>query len=153
MQRTTVGLIVIVALTILAVPLAAEAQQVAHIPRVGFLEPGHPGLNRAFRHGLHALGYREDETIIVEGRSWEGHPERAPALLAELVRLKVDVLVVAGSRPVAVAQEATTTIPIVMVAGGDPVTTGLIASFAQPGGTITGLTVHHPELNAWCEIL
>ena len=91
MQRPTVGLIVIVALTILAVPLAAEAQQVAHIPRVGFLEPGHPGLNRAFRQGLHALGYVEGETVIVEWRSWEGHPERAPELIAELVRLKVDV--------------------------------------------------------------
>jgi putative ABC transport system substrate-binding protein len=89
----------------------------------------------------------EGETVIVERRSWEGHPERAPALLAELVRLKVDVLVVAGSRLVTVAKQATTTIPIVMVAGGDPVTTGLIASFARPGGNLTGLTVHHPELS------
>jgi putative tryptophan/tyrosine transport system substrate-binding protein len=143
----TLGLIVIVAFTILAVPLAAEVQQVAHIPRVGFLDAGHPGLNLAFRQGLHALGYVEGETVIVERRSWEGHPERAPALLAELVRLKVDVLVVAGSRLVAAAQEATTTIPIVMIAGGDPVTTGLIASFARPGGTLTGLTVHHPEFS------
>jgi putative ABC transport system substrate-binding protein len=143
----TLGLIVIVALTILAVPLAAEVPQVANIPRVGFLDAGHPGLPLAFRQGLHALGYREGETVIVERRSWEGHPERAPELLAELVRLKVDVLVVAGSRLVAAAQEATSTIPIVMIAGGDPVTTGLIASFARPGGTLTGLTVHHPEFS------
>jgi putative tryptophan/tyrosine transport system substrate-binding protein len=78
--------------------------------------------------------------------SWEGRPERAPELIAEFVRLKVDVLVVAGSRLVPAAKK-TTTIPIVMVAGGDPVTTGLIASFARPGGNIMGLTVHHPELS------
>jgi putative ABC transport system substrate-binding protein len=139
--------IVLLALGLLVAPVCSVAQQASHIPRVGFLDPGHPGLHLAFRQGLHALGYVEGETIIVERRSWEGHPERAPALLAELVRLKVDVLVVAGSRLVAAAQEATTTIPIVMIAGGDPVTTGMIASFARPGGTLTGLTVHHPEFS------
>ena len=111
----------------------------------GFLDPGHPGHSLAFRQGLHALGYVEGETVIVEWRSWEGRPERAPELIAEFVRLKVDVLVVAGSRLLPAAKKATTTIPIVMVAGGDPVTTGLIASFARPGGNMTGLTVHHPE--------
>ena len=149
-QRTrglnSIGGMVLLALGLLVAPVCSAAQQAAHIPQVGFLDPGHPGLSLAFRQGLHALGYVEGETVIVEGRSWEGHPERAPELIAELVRLKVDVLVVAGSRLVAAAKEATT-IPIVMVAGGDPVTTGLIASFAQPGGNITGLTVHHPELS------
>jgi putative ABC transport system substrate-binding protein len=142
-----IGLLVTLALSLFGASLAAEAQQAAYIPRVGFLDPGHPGHSRAFRQGLHALGYVEGETVIVEGRSWEGRPERAPELIAELVRLKVDVLVVAGSRLVPAAKKATTTIPIVMVAGGDPVTTGLIASFARPGDNITGLTVHHPELS------
>ena len=142
-----IGAIVLLALGILVAPVCSAAQQAAHIPRVGFLDPGHPGHSLAFRQGLHALGYVEGETVIVEWRSWEGRPERAPELIAELVRLKVDVLVVAGSRLVTVAKKVTTTIPIVMVAGGDPVTTGLIASFARPGGNITGLTVHHPELS------
>jgi putative ABC transport system substrate-binding protein len=142
-----IGGIVLLALGLLVAPVCSVAQPAAHIPRVGFLDPGHPGHSLAFRQGLHALGYVEGETVIVEGRSWEGHPERAPEIIAELVRLKVDVLVVAGSRLVTVAKEVTTTLPIVMVAGGDPVTTGLIASFARPGGNITGLTVHHPELS------
>jgi putative ABC transport system substrate-binding protein len=146
MTRRTLGLLVTLTLVILVAPRAAEAPPAAKIPRIGFLDPGHPGHSLAFRQGLHALGYVEGETVIVEGRSWEGRPERAPELMAELIRLKVDVLVVAGSRLVAAAKEATTT-PIVMVAGGDPVTTGLIASFARPGGNITGLTVHHPELS------
>jgi putative tryptophan/tyrosine transport system substrate-binding protein len=143
----SVGGIVLLALGLLVAPVCSTAQQAAHIPRVGFLDPGHPGHRLAFRQGLYALGYVEGETVIVERRSWEGRPERAPELIAELVRLKVDVLVIAGSRLVTVAKEVTTTLPIVMIAGGDPVTTGLIASFARPGGNITGLTVHHPELS------
>jgi putative tryptophan/tyrosine transport system substrate-binding protein len=147
MPRRTVGLLVIFTLAFLVAPVCSQAQQAAHIPRIGFLDPGHPGHSLAFRQGLHALGYVEGETVIVEGRSWEGRPARAPELMAELIRLQVDVLVVAGSRLVPAAKKATTTIPIVMVAGGDPVTTGLITSFARPGGNLTGLTVHHPELS------
>jgi ABC transporter substrate binding protein len=143
----SIGGIVLLALGLLAAPVGSAAQQVAPLPRVGFLDPGHPGHSLAFRQGLHARGYVEGETVIVERRSWEGRPERAPELIAELVRLQVDVLVVAASRLVTVAKELTTTLPIVMIAGGDPVTTGLIASFARPGGNITGLTVHHPELS------
>jgi putative tryptophan/tyrosine transport system substrate-binding protein len=146
MTRRTIGCFITLALGLLVAPLGSQAQQAAHIPRVGFLDPGHPGHHLAFRQGLHALGYVEGQTIIVERRSWEGRPERAPELMAELIRLQVDVLVVAGSRLVPAAKKATTTIPIVMIAGGDPVTTGLIASFARPGDNITGLTVHHPEL-------
>jgi ABC-type uncharacterized transport system substrate-binding protein len=147
MWYSAVGCIVTLTLSLFAALLTAAAQQAAPLPRVGFLDSGHPGHSLAFRQGLRALGYMEGETVIIEGRSWEGRPERAPELIAELVRLKVAVLVVAGSRLVRVAKEVTTTIPIVMVAGGDPVTTGLIASFARPGGNITGLTVHHPELS------
>jgi putative tryptophan/tyrosine transport system substrate-binding protein len=90
-------------------------------------------------------------TSRARASSWRGARGRgspsAPELIVELFQLKVDVLVVAGSRLVPAAKKATTTIPIVMVAGGDPVTTGLIASFARPGDNITGLTVHHPELS------
>jgi putative ABC transport system substrate-binding protein len=146
MTRRAVGFIITLALGPLVAPLAAEALAAEKIPRIGFLDPGHPGHSLAFRQGLHALGYVEGETVIVEGRSWEGRPERVPELMAELIRLKVDMLVLAGLRLLPAAEEATT-IPIVMVAGGDPVTTGLIASFARPGGNITGLTVHHPELS------
>jgi putative ABC transport system substrate-binding protein len=142
-----IGGIVLLAFGILVAPVCSEAQPAVPLPRVGFLDPGHPGPSLAFRQALHALGYVEGEAIIVEWRSWEGHPERVPELIAELIRLKVDVLVVPGSRLVAAAKEATTTIPIVMIAGGDPVKTGLIASFARPGGNITGLTVQHPELS------
>jgi putative tryptophan/tyrosine transport system substrate-binding protein len=147
MTRRTIGCFITLALGLLVAPIDSQAQQAAHIPRVGFLDPGHPGHNLAFRQGLHALGYVEGQTVIVERRSWEGRPERAPELMAELIRLQVDVLVVAASRLVPAAKRATTTIPIVMIAGGDPVTTGLIASFARPGGNMTGLTVHHPELS------
>lgn len=144
---TALALIIMLALSLSLTPRCANAQQAASIPRVGFLDPGPAGPSLAFRQGLHALGYVEGETVIIEWRAWEGHPERAPELIAELIRLPVDVLVVAGSRLVTVAKQATTTIPIVMVAGGDPVETGLIASFARPGGNITGLTVQHPELH------
>ena len=132
---TTIVLLITLALGLLVAPLAAAAQPAAHIPRVGFLDPGHPGHSRAFRQGLHALGYVEGETVIVEGRSWEGRPEHAPELIAELVRLKVDVLVVAGSRLVPVAKKATTTIPMmpfmVAPASGDAV-----------GGVVRGHVPH-----------
>jgi ABC-type uncharacterized transport system substrate-binding protein len=122
----------------------AEGQQQAKIPRVGFLDPGHPGPGVAFRQGLSDLGYMDGRNIIIERRSWEGRPDWAPEIISELVRLKVNVLVVPGSRLVRIAKKATTTIPIIMVAGGDPVSSGLVASFSKPGGNITGLTIQHP---------
>jgi putative ABC transport system substrate-binding protein len=147
MRHTIVGLIVSLAIAILGMPLAAHAQPPAHVPRVGFLDAGDPGPSTGFRQGLQALGYVEGQNVILEWRSWEGRPARAPEFLAELVRLKVDVLVVSGLRLVRAAQQATTTIPIVMVAGGDPVGHGFVASLARPGGNITGLTVQQPELH------
>jgi putative tryptophan/tyrosine transport system substrate-binding protein len=147
MTRRTIGLLVTLALSLLGALLAAEAQPPSHVPRVGFLDNGQPGVGRAFRQGLQELGYVEGHNVILEWRSWQGHPARAPELIAELVQLKVDVLVVPGWRLVKVARQATTTIPIVMVAGGDPEELGLTASLARPGSIITGLTVQPPGLH------
>jgi putative tryptophan/tyrosine transport system substrate-binding protein len=141
------GIIVSLVLSVLLASVAADAQPASPIPRVGFLDPGQPEVGTAFRQGLRALGYVEGQNIIMEWRSWEGRPARAPELIAVLVHLKVDVLVVPGSRLVRAAQQATTSIPIVMVAGGDPVGQGFVVSLARPGGNITGLTVQHPELH------
>ena len=139
--------IVTLACIILVAVLAAEAQPLARLPHVGFLDSGQPEVGTAFRQGLQALGYVDGEDVILESRSWEGRPARAPELIGELIRRKVDVLVVAGSRLVRAAQQATTSLPIVMVAGGDPVGQGFVASLARPGGNITGLTIQHPELH------
>jgi putative tryptophan/tyrosine transport system substrate-binding protein len=147
MIRQTIALIATLAMALIAAPLAADAQPPSHVPRVGFLDPGQPDVGMAFRQGLQALGYVEGQDIVLEWRSWEGRPDRAPELIAELGQLKVAVLVVAGSRLVRAAQQATTSTPIVMVAGGDPVRQGFVASLARPEGNITGLTIQHPELH------
>jgi putative tryptophan/tyrosine transport system substrate-binding protein len=131
---------------LLAAPLAAEAQQVGKVPRVGYLlsfRTRHQ--NQAFWDGLHALGYIEGHNIIVERRYVEGKPERYSDLAAELVRLRVDVIVADGAEATRAARQATRTIPIVMVAA-DPVALGLIVSLGRPGGNITGLSTNAPEL-------
>jgi putative ABC transport system substrate-binding protein len=135
----------------LAAPLASFAQQPARIARIGYLFPGFPqgvgqvGL-QAFRDGLRELGYVEGRNIQLEVRWGEGKLERLPALAAELVQLKVDVIVAATSPSVAAARQATRTIPIVMPTSSDPVGDGLVASLAHPGGNITGLSMMSPEL-------
>jgi len=122
----------------LAAPLAAEAQRPSTtISRIGLLtdlawEP--------LREGLRDLGYTEGKNIAFELRRSEGRSERWPALAAELVRLKVDVVVTQGTPATLAAKRATTTIPIVMVGTGDPLTTGLVASLPQPRGNVTGST-------------
>ena len=100
----------------------------------------------AFREGLQELGYVEGKTIAIEYRSGEGKSERLPALAAELVQLKVDVIVAQSGQVAQAAKNTTTTIPIVMVSGGDPVALGFVASFARPGGNITGLSLMSAEL-------
>jgi ABC-type uncharacterized transport system substrate-binding protein len=125
-----------------AVAVIAEAQQPKNIPRIGYIAttaPNNPN-NLAFRKGLRDLGYLEGKNILVEDRYAEGKADRIPSLVAELVKRKVDVLV--SGHPVAIraAKEATKTIPIVIVALGDPVAEGLIASLARPGGNITGVS-------------
>src|SRR6266436_9618559 len=135
---------------LLAAPLVAEAQQAAKVPRIGFLSPlsptDNPDLLEAFRQGMRELGYADGQTIAIEYRFAERQPERLPALAAELVRLKVDVIVTGGPPAPEAVKQATSTIPIVFALAGDPVTEGLVASLARPGGNITGLTNIAAEL-------
>jgi len=139
------------ALMLFAVSFHAEAQQAKKVPRIGYLSATSPSANlariEAFRQGLRELGYVEGKNIIIENRYAEGKLDSLPALAAELVRLKVDVIVTAGPAATRPAKEATSTIPIVMTNEGDPVRTGFVASLAQPGGNITGLSTLAPELS------
>src|SRR6516164_3859250 len=135
-------------------PLAARAQQPAKIPQIGFLLTGWPQSPDtltpidAFRQGLRQLGYVENQNIAIEYRFAEGKIEHFSNLAVELVRLNVD-LIVAGNTPAAIAtRQATATIPIVGAVMGDPIEDGLVASLAQPGGNLTGLTFLAPELTA-----
>jgi putative ABC transport system substrate-binding protein len=138
------------ATAILASPLAAEAQQAAKVPRIGFLGNStaarEANLVGPFREGLRELGYVEGRSILIEYRWAEGKYERFPALIAELIAQKVDVIVAAGTPAALAHKKATTSVPFVMVAVGDPVGTGLVASLARPGGNITGLTSIAAEL-------
>jgi ABC-type uncharacterized transport system substrate-binding protein len=139
---------ILIAVVLLAVRVIAEAQQPKKVPRIGYLAadsqaPSHD----AFRQGLKDLGYVEGQTILIEWRFAEDKPDRFPELAAELVRLKVDVTVAANAAAVGALKRATTTIPIVIASyGGDLVADGIVASFAKPGGNITGLTPLDPEL-------
>jgi putative ABC transport system substrate-binding protein len=135
----------------LAAPLASFAQQPAKIARIGFLHAASPeGIGdvhlQAFRDGLRELGYVEGKNLQLEVRWGEGKLERLPALAAELVQAKVDIIVAATSPSVAAARQATRVIPIVMPTSSDPVGDGLVASLAHPGGNITGLSQMAPEL-------
>jgi ABC-type uncharacterized transport system substrate-binding protein len=130
---------------------SADAQQPTKIPRIGFLTgaslSSQNARNEAFRQTLRELGYVEGKNIIIEWRSYEGKRDLLPAFAAELVRLNVDVIVAGGSGDIKAAKEASATIPIVMLAGGDAVASGFIASLARPGGNITGLSTFRPELS------
>jgi putative ABC transport system substrate-binding protein len=129
-------------------PLAARAQP--KISRVGFMGNSTAALEAnlvgAFRDGLHELGYEEGRNIIIEYRWADGKYERFPALIAELIAAKVDVIVTAGTPAALAVKKATTTVPLVMVAVGDPVGTGLVPSLARPGGNLTGLSSIAPDL-------
>jgi putative ABC transport system substrate-binding protein len=133
------------------VPLA-EAQQQKKVPRIGFLGAASATSQAsrldAFRQGLRELGYVEGKNIIVEYRHAEGKFERLPELSAELMRLKVDIIVTQGSPAAEAARKTTSTIPIVMATGGDAVGSGLVASLARPGGNITGLSSLATDLAA-----
>jgi len=151
MWYSTAGCIVMLTLGVLAAPLATQAQPVGKMPRIGVLAqglpPGEPGrgLDR-FRQGLRELGYVEGQTITLEVR-WDAYkPERWPDLIADLVRLPVDLIVAGQPTAALAAQHATSTIPIVIATSGDPVGDGLVASLARPGGNITGLSGMGPEL-------
>ena len=128
----------------------ASAQQPTKVPRVGYLVAASPSAitarTESFRQGLRELGYVEGKNIVIEWRSAEGKLDRIPALVAELVRLKVDIIVTGGPAATRAAKEATTTISIVMTQVGDPVANGFVASLARPGGNITGLSTLAPEI-------
>jgi putative ABC transport system substrate-binding protein len=129
----------------------AEAQQPAKIPRIGYLDAVSLSVSavrvEAFRQGLGKLGYVEGKNIFIEWRSAEGKLDRLPALAAELVHLKVDMIVTGGRSATRAAKQATSTIPIVMTQDSDPVANGFVASLARPGGNITGLSTLAPELS------
>jgi len=132
-------------------PVAAEAQQAAKTARIGFLTSNpaaSPHLREAFRQGLRDLGYVEGRNLVIEYRDAEGKPERFAALAAELVALKVDVIVAPSTVAALAAKHATRTVPIVSVA--IPVTSGLVTSLARPGGNVTGLSFFSPELVGKC---
>jgi putative ABC transport system substrate-binding protein len=131
---------------------SAEAQQAKKVARIGFLSGGSatttsPARYEVFRQGLGELGYVEGKNIVIEHRWAEGKLDRFPALAAELVRLKVDVIVTWGPTATLSAKEATNTIPIVMANDADPVASGFVASLARPGGNITGLSTLSPDLS------
>jgi len=135
-------------------PLSVNAQPSAKIPRIGLMVTGSLQSPEArvqldaFRQGLRQLGYTEGRNIAIEYRGADGRIERFPNLAAELVRLEVDLIFAANTRAALAARQATSTIPIVSAVMGDPVEDGLVASLAQPGGNVTGLTFLAPELTA-----
>ena len=141
-------LIFILAVVVLAFVYTAEAQQPKKVPRIGYQSASSSGQNNeeAFRQGLRELGYVEGKNIVIEWRFAEGKPDRVRRNVAELVRLKVDVIVTGGAGDTRAAKAATSTIPIVMTNDNDPVGTGFVASLARPGGNITGLTSLSAEL-------
>ena len=133
----------VIAFVLVVAGAVAQAQQPGKVPRIGYLTASSLSVNsariEAFRQGLRELGYIEGKNIVIEWRSSEGKADRLPALAAELVRLKVDIIVTSGPVATRAAKEATTTIPIVMAQDPDPVSNGFVASLARPGGNITGL--------------
>ena len=135
----------------LAAPVAAEAQPAAKTFRIGYLATNPtPHFQEAFRQGLRDLGYVEGRNLVIEDRDAEGKLERLPALAAELVALKVDVIVASGTPAALATKQATRTLPIVFTAVADPVRSRLVTSLAQPGGNVTGGSVLAPELVGKC---
>jgi len=141
-----------VALAILLAALVGEAQQSAKKHRIGLLigssERFVAPYTEIFRQALRALGYVEGGNIVIEYRYADGNYDRLPVLAADLVRLKVDIVVTEGTPPTRAATQATTTIPIVMTVTGDPVAAGLVANLARPGGNLTGASFFFPEMAA-----
>jgi putative tryptophan/tyrosine transport system substrate-binding protein len=152
MNRYLAALLVTLALGFVVAPLAADAPP-TKVYRIGWLRTGSPaaGLDpsgEVLRQRLRELGYDEGRNLAIAERFAEGREERLPALAAELVRLPVDLLVAVGSAAIRAAQQATHTLPIVMLVGGDPVGSGLISNLAHPGGNLTGIATLSPRLSA-----
>jgi putative ABC transport system substrate-binding protein len=130
-------------------PLGGSAQEAAKVPRIGYLAGNlatMSQLQEAFRQGLRDLGYVEGRNVVIEYQDAEGKYDRLPALAADLVALKVDVIVVTNTPAALAAAQATKTIPIVLAWAADPVGSGLVNSLARPGGNVTGLSVLAPDL-------
>src|SRR5262249_2788204 len=142
---------ILVAVILLTVAVVTEAQLPKKVRRIGFLSAVSPSTISArldaFRQGLRELGYVEGKNIVIEWRSADGKSDRLPGLAAELVRLKVDLVVSGGPATTRPAKQATVTIPIVMASDDDPVGSGFAASLARPGGNITGLSTLSPEIS------
>lgn len=143
---------ILVAAMLLAVAVLAEAQQPEKVARIGFLDnssaSGNAPLLEAFRQEMRKLGWVEGKNFTFEYRFADGKFDRLPDLAADLVRLKVDLIMASGGQPALAAKGATSTIPIVMANAGDPVAFGLVASLGRPGGNVTGLSSLVPELNS-----
>jgi putative tryptophan/tyrosine transport system substrate-binding protein len=142
--------LLMIAIALCSAPSVSSAQQASKVYRIGFLSyqgcPIPPNSMGPFRQGLRELGYVEGQNIIIECRGAPGAADRAPDFAAELVRLKVDVLVAQGTASALAAKQATKTIPTVMVYVGDPVGSGLVTSLARPGGNVTGSSVLTPDM-------
>jgi putative ABC transport system substrate-binding protein len=155
---TTVAHLATLVLSLLVAPLAIHAQQGPPPWRIGFLGAEFPATSQhfldAFRHGLQDLGYVESRNITIETRWAEGHHDRFPALVAELVRLKVHVLLTISTPAALTAKQATPAIPIVFI-GGEPLSSGVVGSLARPGGNLTGMSLALGEAFAgkWLELL
>jgi putative ABC transport system substrate-binding protein len=149
-RLNTLRLVVMLALVLMTAPLVTVTQPVATDRRIGFLAPGwftlHTRNRDAFVQELRARGWMEGQNLAIVYRYAEGNYERLPALAAELVQLKVDVIFAPSAPATQAAQQATTTIPIVMDTLGDPVQTGFVTGLARPGGNITGTAGFAPEL-------
>jgi putative tryptophan/tyrosine transport system substrate-binding protein len=152
MTRRTIRLLITLALGLLVAPRAADAQPPGKLPRVGILTavtaPTAELCHALLRQRLRELGYVEGQHIVLESRSAEEQYERLPALAAQLVALPVDILVTWGTPAAVAAKQATSTVPIIVLAVGDPVGSGIVASLARPGGNVTGVTNLSAELSA-----
>ncbi len=149
MWCSAIGCIVMLTLSLLAAPLASEAQQAGKIRRIGFLTISRPGAQHlfdAFQQGLRELGWVEGQNLAIEWRRRGERAEPLPDLAAELVQLKVEVIVTSSEPMIRTAMQATNTIPIVMAVSAAPVETGLVASLARPGGNVTGLSIQAAEV-------
>jgi putative tryptophan/tyrosine transport system substrate-binding protein len=145
MTRRTLGLLITLTLGLLVAPLTADAQPVGKAVRIGYLGDTPGPFLEAFHRGLRELGYAEGENVTIEYRWAEGNHDRLRDLAVTLVQLKVNVLITAGTPASRAAQQATATIPIVMAHVSDPLQTGLVASLAQPGGNITGVSLMNTD--------
>ena len=146
------ALVVALVLSSIAAPLAVDAQRPEKLYRIGMLERTSTAINAAnlegFRQGLRELGYVEGKSFVIEYRSADGRDERFPSLAAELVRLKVDLILTRGTSAALAAKNATGTIPVVITGVGDPVGQGVVASLARPGANVTGLSTLVTEIYA-----